>query len=146
MTKQTGLINKARRRQRMHELCVWLKDKDQSQTALAKDLGVSQSLLSDHMSAKPDASTPDDENKILFVNYLRYKAPKGKQCDRWDLAEFTRYLDSDMHPEVFTASIRNKPIHSRMSASEIYKSLSKLELIQLIELYVAEERNQLVAA
>lgn len=128
------------RRRQMTRLCLWLKSelKLNSGAALAQAIGVPQSSISAYFSGKPNASLPEDATKQLYVDFLLSLTSKKMRCDKWSVAEFTRYLDSNMEPEAFIKYLENKPIPIRMSVHEIHSSLTDPERLELVGIVIED--------
>jgi len=115
----------------------------ESQTDMGRKLDVPQAMLSGYLSGKPDTAIPQDETKAIFALYLLEDAPKIKLCPKWDIAEFTRYMDSKTPPDVFTAMLRDKPVAARMTVKEIASTLTDREKLELVELIACEYKTRL---
>ncbi len=140
-------MDASNRRIQMGLLCRWLMPDFKSQSQMAQAIGVPQSMISGYMSGKKNAAIPQDDTKQLFASYLSKSAPKDKLCAKWDVTEFTRYLDSDISPQVFTSMLRDKPVTTRMSVREIASSLTEVERLELVEIVVHDlKKNRFLSA
>lgn len=124
----------------MTKLCQWLKSelRFNSGAALAQAIGVPQSSISAYLSSKPNAAIPEDSTKQLYVDFLLSLTSKKLRCDKWSIAEFTRYLDSQMDPESFIKHLENAPIPIRMSVHEIHSSLTEPERLELVGIVIED--------
>ena len=129
----------------MTRLCEWLKDgmDFDSGMALADAIGVSQSSISGHLSKNEKAAIPKDELKEVYANFLNKITVKGMSCNKWSIAEFTNYLDSDMEPNAFIKWLENKPIPFRLPVREIYLSLTNAERIEIVEIFFSDLKENL---
>lgn len=140
MKKEKAKINYNNRRVQMTRLCQWLVDGLSlgSGAELAKLLGISQSTISGHLSADPEAATPKDELRKTYADFLNGITVKNMQCDKWSIATFTEYMDSNLAPDAFIKHLENKPIAiRRMSVQEIHDSLTDEERLQMLEIYIS---------
>jgi hypothetical protein len=139
------------RRKQMTKLCNWLMRVlgYESGVALAKAIGVSQSSMSGHISENPDAAIPKDELKEVYCNFLNSVGFKNKTiaCDKWTVAEFTKYLDSDYDPDAFIKYLQNEPIPIRMSVRDIHYALTESERLELVEFFIHDlKKNSYLTA
>lgn len=134
------------RKKQIEAMCNWLAaDFEGKQNRLGKALDISQSMISGYFSQDfEDYADPKDQIKERFVDYLLYKAPRNKRCDRWTVAVFTEYMDSDLDPQAFSEWIKSRPVKVRQPVEDVYSSLSQAEKLKFFEFYLEEQKKNCV--
>lgn len=141
-------LNLRNRQRQMQRMCEWLSvDFDKRQNQLGEALEISQSMISGYVSQDfKRYADPKDIVKERFVEYLISKAPIGKRCDRWTVAEFTRYMDSDLDPQAFTNQLANKVVDCRQPVEDLYSNLSDVERVEFVEFFVKDQKKSHIFA
>lgn len=123
------------RRRQMYKLCTWLKDGlgFKSGVELAKALKIPQSSVANHLANKPEAAIPEDSAREKYAKYMNKITTKGMICDKWSIATFTEYLDTELDPESFIKYLENKPVIVRgASVHDIFVQLNDSERLEFV--------------
>ncbi len=133
-------IDTENRKRQMCKLRNWLLKglKFESGADLARELDISQSTISKHLIAAPDAAVPKDELRLKYCNFLNNIPYANMACKKWTIASFTAFLDSDMEPDAFIKYLENEPVPIRMSVRDIHSALTDAERLEFVELYITD--------